>query len=49
MEAKEWYNANFDRLKLMQSKALAKELEKTNSQDWWKKEREKIHKSFQKG
>lgn len=46
--ARQWYNANLDKLKLDNSKILAKEMSKTNSQDWWKKEREKIHKSFGK-
>lgn len=48
LHAREWYNANLEKLKLTQSKKLAKEIDTTNSQDWWKKEREKIHKSFLK-
>lgn len=44
--AKEWYNANLENLKLSESRHLGKELSRTNSQDWWKKEREKIHKSY---
>jgi putative hydrolase of HD superfamily len=48
LHAREWYNANLEKVKLPQSKKLAKEIDKTNSQDWWKKERDKIHKSFLK-
>src|SRR3989338_6829307 len=41
--AKEWFEANLDALVLAESKSLGKELAKTNSQDWWKKERKEIH------
>lgn len=44
--AKEWYNANLKRLKLDKSKEVLKEMTESNSQNWWKREREKIHKSF---
>lgn len=46
--AKEWFEANVDRLRLKESKALAKEIKLSNSQDWWKKERQVIHKSYKK-
>ena len=48
LHAKEWYNANLTRLKLNQSKVIAEEITRGNSQNWWKKEREKLHKSFKK-
>lgn len=44
--AGEWFEANIKRLKLKQSKKLAKEIKKTNSQNWWKQAREKIHKDY---
>ncbi|HLD41707.1 hypothetical protein A2960_05025 [Candidatus Gottesmanbacteria bacterium RIFCSPLOWO2_01_FULL_39_12b] len=44
--AKEWFEANLDALVLAESKSLGKELAKTNSQDWWKKERKEIHQRF---
>ncbi len=46
--AKEWFDANKDRLKLKESKALFEEIKSSNSQDWWKKERIIIHKSYKK-
>lgn len=48
VNAKEWFLGNFDALRLDVSKKLADQLKNTNSQDWWKKEREKIHKSYKK-
>jgi putative hydrolase of HD superfamily len=44
--AKEWLEGNFKRLKLDLSKKLLSEIVKGNSQDWWKKERDKIHKNY---
>ncbi len=44
--AKEWFGANYKCLHLDISKEVFKDIEKGNSQDWWKKEREKIHGSF---
>jgi len=46
--AREWYNANLEKVKLAKSKKLAKEIDTTNSQDWWKKERDILHRSFKK-
>ncbi len=46
--AKEWFDANLDVLVLDESKSLGRELAKTNSQNWWKKERKAIHKDFNK-
>jgi putative hydrolases of HD superfamily len=46
--AKEWLRANMERLKLPESKILGEEISKSNSQDWWKIEREVIHKSYKK-
>ncbi len=46
--AKEWFEANFDALRLDKSIKLANQIKNSNSQDWWKKERDKIHKSFGK-
>lgn len=44
--AKEWFYANKKALKLKESKIIFEEIEKTDSHNWWKKEREKIHKNF---
>ncbi len=46
--AKEWLDANLERLKLDQSKKLGKMIKSGNSQDWWKKERNKLHKGYKK-
>ena len=46
--AKEWFDANLDVLVLDESKSLGRELAKTNSQDWWKKERNQLHKLIKK-
>lgn len=48
IHAKEWFDANIQALSLAQSKAIAEQLKFTNSQDWWKKEREIIHKGYKK-
>lgn len=48
MNAGEWFNANKKRLRLEYSKKLLTEIWKGNSQDWWKNEREVIHKSYKK-
>ncbi len=48
LNACDWLSANINCLKLEKSKELAREIETANSQDWWKKERKKIHKSFRK-
>ena len=44
--AKEWLEANINRLRLKESKRLLQEILITDSQDWWKKEREELHRSF---
>jgi len=44
--AGEWLDANLERLKLDPSKKLGKMIKSANSQDWWKEERNKLHKSF---
>lgn len=46
--AGEWFEANKDRLRLKESKEVFEEIKKTNSQDWWKKEREVIHRGYRK-
>jgi putative hydrolase of HD superfamily len=46
--AGEWFEANKDRLKLKESKELFEEIKKSNSQNWWKKERQIIHKRYKK-
>lgn len=46
--AKEWFLGNFDALRLDLSKKIAKQIQNSNSQDWWKKEREKLHKQMKK-
>lgn len=46
--AREWFSANKDVLRIKEAKDLAVEIEQGNSQDWWKKERKEIHKSFKK-
>ncbi|MBI5451888.1 HD domain-containing protein, partial [Candidatus Gottesmanbacteria bacterium] len=42
INAEEWFLGNVDALRLDVSKKLARELKNSNSQDWWKREREKI-------
>jgi len=48
IHAKEWFEANVERLKLPLAKKLGEEIRKSNSQDWWKKERQIIHKEYKK-
>ena len=48
LNAKEWFEANKERLKLKESKAIFEEIKSSNTQDWWTKERQKIHKSYKK-
>lgn len=48
IHAKEWFEANIKRLKLDESIELAKQIKYFNSQDWWKKERQIIHKGYRK-
>lgn len=44
--AKEWFFGNKKRLMLPVSRKLWEEIKETNSQNWWRKEREKIHQNF---
>ncbi len=46
--AKEWFDANLERLKLKCAQKIGQEVKSTNSQNWWKKERKIIHKSYNK-
>ncbi len=48
LHAREWFEANVEGLTLKEAKELVMQIKKSDSQDWWKKEREKIHKSFLK-
>lgn len=41
--AKEWFLGNLDALRLDLSKEIAKQIQNSSSQDWWKKERDKLH------
>lgn len=41
--AQEWLDANIDALQLTESKDLGKVLLKTDSQEWWRKERKILH------
>lgn len=43
IHAKEWLDANIEALQLPEAKALGKALTTTNSQAWWKKERNTLH------
>lgn len=43
VHAKEWFEANLESLKLDYSRQLADQLKTSDSQDWWKKEREILH------
>ncbi|OGF99460.1 hypothetical protein A2Y99_00340 [Candidatus Gottesmanbacteria bacterium RBG_13_37_7] len=45
-DAVEWLEANMGRLKLSQSRKLLQEVKKTNSQNWWAKERDTLHKKM---
>ena len=44
VHAEEWFEANIESLRLDISRQLANQLKKSDSQDWWKKEREILHK-----
>lgn len=48
IHAGEWFEANIESLRLEVSRKLAQELKKSDSQDWWKKEREILHKRMKK-
>lgn len=48
MHAKEWFEANKSRLRLPEAIALAEDVEKTDSHDWWKSIRDVIHGGFAK-
>lgn len=48
INAEEWFIGNFDALRLDESKQIAHQLENANSQDWWKRERQIIHKGYRK-
>jgi putative hydrolases of HD superfamily len=48
IHAKVWFTANKDALRLDISKKIISEIENTDSQAWWVKEREKIHRGFKK-
>ncbi len=47
-QAKEWLEANLEALNLPQAKKLGEKIKESDSQEWWRREREKIHKSFKK-
>ena len=44
--AKEWLDANVTRLRIPEAIALANDLAKTSSQDWWSSIRATLHKEF---
>ncbi|MBI2617597.1 HD domain-containing protein [Candidatus Gottesmanbacteria bacterium] len=44
--AKEWLDGNSERLRLASSKKFYRDIMTTSSQDWWKREREKIHRKY---
>ena len=44
--AKEWLIANITRLRIPEAIALAKDLAKTSSQDWWSSIRATLHEEF---
>ena len=46
--AKEWLTANLDALKLEESKKIGRELMNSNSQNWWKQERNILNKIMTK-
>ncbi|MFC1626821.1 hypothetical protein ACFL1P_01300, partial [Patescibacteria group bacterium] len=48
INAKEWYVGNGSRLRISQAKKFSEEILKSNSQDWWKDKRKKLHKQFSK-
>src|SRR3989338_3218406 len=41
--AEEWLTANIESLKLAEAKKIGREIENSNSQNWWQKERKKLH------
>ena len=43
LNAKEWLTANIESLKLAEAKKIGREIENSNSQNWWQKERKKLH------
>lgn len=47
-QAREWLEANKQRVHLKESKALIKEILEIDSQDFWSEIRDKIHSSFKK-
>lgn len=46
--AQEWLEGNITRLRLPESVALAQDLAKTDSHDWWKNLRQTLHEEFAK-
>jgi putative hydrolases of HD superfamily len=48
IHAQEWMNMNTTRLRLPESIELMHQIEKTDSQDWWKRERAEINEEFAK-
>lgn len=46
--AKEWIDGNMKRLRIPQAVALAEDLAKTDSHDWWKSLRQTLHEEFAK-
>ncbi|OGG03965.1 hypothetical protein A2W14_05890 [Candidatus Gottesmanbacteria bacterium RBG_16_37_8] len=48
IHAKEWLTANLDSLKTSEGKKLGSDLVKTDSQNWWKKERKILHNRLKK-
>lgn len=44
--AKEWLDANITRLRIPEAIALARDLAKTSSQDWWSSIRKTLHEEF---
>ena len=45
-QAKEWYEANLNRVKILEASLLAADIWKTDSQIWWKKFRDTLNESF---
>ena len=48
INAEEWFDANIKSMRLKQSKKLAEELIKTNSQNWWMRQRRLLHRSLKR-
>ncbi|MBI4062336.1 HD domain-containing protein [Candidatus Gottesmanbacteria bacterium] len=46
--AQEWLDANIKRLRIPEAEALANDLARGNSQDWWKHLRKTLHEEFSK-